>query len=93
MGAQRAALYPTIGPRTVFRIAVKVKCANGTLVKAHFSLEICRILRTGEKSTKRWLEVAFDLMGWPKVVQNAEYAKKFFFYNTGGAHRGDFRAQ
>ena len=30
----------------------------------------------GEKSPNRWLEVTFDLKGWPKSVQNAKYVKK-----------------
>ena len=46
------------------------------------------------KLAKTLLEVAFDLTGWPKWVQDANYAKKCtIFSNTITAHRGDFRAQ
>ena len=47
-----------------------------------------------KKTPKGWLEVTFDLMGWPKWVQNANYVnKRTIFFNTTVAHKADFKAQ
>ena len=56
-----------------------------------FSWKYIAFCEWDRKQQTMWLEVTFDLMGWPKRVQNANYVKKctIFFYTT-AAHKGDF---
>ena len=43
---------------------------------SHFRWKYVAFFEWDRKSAKMWLEVTFDLMGWPKWVQNANNVQK-----------------
>ena len=48
--------------------------------EAIFSWKYVAFFEWNRKQARPLLEVAFDLMGWPKWVQNANYVKKIIIF-------------